>query len=247
MVAIPPGFDWDEIAFQFDLDALHARGPAALRQVFDRLASAHLLHAEIRGLVRELSTEEAEWVSRFERFDFTTEPEASSCLRALLAPYFVLRAEVGCRHLLAGNRLKVDFLARPKPGVDFPFDWFGIEVKRGARHGAYNRGLRQAVDDAACVVDDDRVARLAGERIQRVFLFPGVPDLIDDHPSEAYWVNRFVGLFHVGMIYVGRHFGRDDLYFMMSADRVWSSNWGAIGRPHNIRQRVASGVLRIVK
>jgi len=33
----------------------------------------------------------------------------------------------------------------------------------------------------------------------------------------------------------------------MSADRQWSSNYGPIQRRHNVRQRVGSGVLRVVK
>jgi hypothetical protein len=172
---------------------------------------------------------------------FTTEREASEYLVALLQPYFVLRSEIGCKHLIAGNRLRIDFVGRPCDGVDFPFEWFGIEVKRPCRGGDYNRAIRQAVDYTHCVVDDARVERINGQRIERCYLFPGLPD-----EGDAYWVNRLAGLFHGGMIRVRRTWNRDDTYFVTSADRQWSSDHGPIQRKHNTRQRVGSGALRLV-
>lgn len=185
--------------------------------------------------------------AEFTGFDFAAEADASNYIRELLAPFFVLKREIACKHLVAGNRLRIDFLGRPRPAIDFPFDWFGIEVKRSVVHGEYNRALRQAIDYTFCAVEDDRVARVNGCRIERVYLFPGLPDTVDGQIGDAYWVNRLAGQFHVGMIYVRQWRRGRAVYFTMSADRQWSSNHGPIQRPHNVRQRVGSGVLRVVK
>jgi hypothetical protein len=186
-------------------------------------------------------------IGEFTLFDFASEDIAKAYLEELLRPHFVLRREIECKHLIAGNRLRIDYVGRPKEDIDFPFDWFGIEIKRSCRGGDYNRAIKQAVDYTFCEIDDDQVARIKGRRIERVYLFPGLPDHVGQAIGPAFWVNRLAGLFHVGMIYVRRYWGRDETYFVTSADRQWSSDRGAITRKHNVRQRVGSGVLRVIK
>lgn len=185
-------------------------------------------------------------------FRFKTEQEARAHLREMLRPYFVIYREVWCRHLISGNRLRIDYVARPLPLIDFPFAWFGLEVKTGVQGREYNLALKQCIDYTHCEITDDRpgLARIKGERIERVYLFPGLPDTFQYGPDGAVFsVNRLAGLFHVGLIYQRQdwHSGQVEPYFLCSSDRQWSPTMGSIRRPHNIRQRVGSGVLRVVK
>jgi hypothetical protein len=179
--------------------------------------------------------------------DFADESTAKRYLETLLTPFFLLKREVWCRHLLAGNRLRIDYVARPQT-VEFPFDWFGIEVKRSCQSGGlYNQALKQAIDYTACVIDDTRptLARINGNRIERVYVFPARGDNRDLYGStrelhEAFWVNRLAGRFHVGMIY--EMF--DGPAFFACADKQWSVTYGPRASKHNSRQLVGSGAKR---
>ena len=154
-------------------------------------------------------------------FDFASEDDAKSYLQGLLHPYFVLQAEVWCRHKIAGNRLRIDYLGKPRPEVDFPFDWFGLEVKRECRHGTYNQALQQALDYTFCAIEDTRplLSRINGQRIERVYLFPGLAD--NANPEWGYAaLNRFVGRYHIGLIYVDQH-NPQRVAFYACADRQW--------------------------
>jgi hypothetical protein len=165
--------------------------------------------------------------------DFPDENTAKRYLEALLAPYFLLKREVWCRHLLAGNRLRINYVAPPK-SIEFPFDWFGVEVKRSCQSGGlYNQSLKQAIDYTFCLIDDTRpdLTRINGSWIERVYAFSARGDSPDGNTRElheAFWVNRLAGKFHVGMIYY--------------ADEQWSAIWGPRASKQNSRQVVGSGV-----
>ena len=185
--------------------------------------------------------------SRFLRLRFKTEAHAKAYLRERLKPYFAIQWEIECQHLLAGNTLYIDYVARPLPGIDFPFPWFGGEIKRGGEGiGDYNRSVKQCIDYTQCKIIDPRVPTIYDKRIERVYLFPGMPE---NGVDPYYGVNRLAGLFHVGMIYFHRDFHSRQVepHLLTSADRQWSPTAGAIARKHNVRQRVGSGVLRVVK
>lgn len=177
-------------------------------------------------------------------FSFTTEADADAWLRPRLEPHFKLVPQVRIRHLIADNILVIDYLARPLYN-DFPFPWFGVELKKSLRGGDYNQALKQCVDYTHCEVIDHRLPRLLNRRIERVYLFPGLPDDFNKPGPTPFWLNRFVGRFHVGLIYFNDYKG---LHFTACSDPQWSENNGPITRPHNIRHRVGSGVhLRVVK
>lgn len=181
----------------------------------------------------------------FQTFSFASEAEADAYLQNLLQPYFHLLPQVELQHLAAKNKPKIDYLARPLPGADFPFRWFGIEVKKSVSGGDYNRALKQAINYTECAVIDERAPKINGQRIENVYLFPGLPDNHGAAGFTPFWLNRFVGLFHVGLIYAKRdRWGTDYPYFMCSSDRQWSAERGAITRKHNIRNLIASGVPR---
>lgn len=184
--------------------------------------------------------------------DFISEDAAGQYLERLLRPHFAFIREV---RLELGNEqnLYIDYLARPRDDNDyiahrdrnnlpFPFDFFGIEIKRGYRDsgiGDYNRALKQAIDYTQATINDPRTHRFNAKRLERVYVWPGLPD----HYRGLYFggVNRLAGLFHVGMIYEDQSQG---LCFAASADRQWSVRYGAIRRKHNTRHLVGSGVQR---
>jgi hypothetical protein len=166
----------------------------------------------------------------WERHDlqFKTEIMARAHLENLLEPWFILEPEVELRYEDA-NRLRIDYLARPRPDSNFPYPWFGIECKRGfAGMGDYNDALKQAIDYTHSVVVDGRFDDLVNERVLRVFVFPGMPS--NENPKRpssmaALWaggVNRLAGKFHVGMIYERS----DGPLFEMSAVTQWSATYG---------------------
>ena len=179
---------------------------------------------------------------------FASEREAKRYLETLLDPYFRLQSEVWCRHLIAGNRLRIDYVAKPHPHVDFPFDWFGLECKRSVESGGdYNRLLQQPIDYAHCAIDDPRpvLERINGQRIPRVYVFPARGhdgDLFGDRREwhEAFWVNRLAGRFHVGCIYEIQGLPA----FYACADRQWSARFGPRLGKHNQRQLVGNGAVR---
>jgi len=178
------------------------------------------------------------------RHSFGDEVAAKAHLEGLLRPFFLLKREVWCRHLVAGNRLRIDYVGRPLL-IGFPFDWSGVEVKRSCDGGRlYNGTLKQAIDYTHCAIDDCRpdLGRINGMRIERVYVFPARGDdgdLSGDCRGmhEAFWVNRLAGKFHVGMIYEMY----DGPAFFACADKQWSPQGARAGK-HNSRQLVGSGV-----
>jgi hypothetical protein len=187
---------------------------------------------------------------------FDTEKEAKAYLERLLASYFVLQPKVWVRHLEAGNRLRVDYLGRPRPNIalPFPFASFAVECKRSCEStGLYNSALEQAVHYTRCIIDDPRpaLARINGHRIERVYVFParGPDDWFCDAADErhatkdcrnGFCVNRLAGRLHIGMI----HEIQGGPAFFASADRQWCTRYGARRAKHNSRQTVGNGALR---
>jgi hypothetical protein len=175
------------------------------------------------------------------RLSFPDEVAARTYLETLLDPYFVLKNEVWCRSLVANNQLRIDYVGRAKEGVEFPFDWFGVEVKRTCDGGGfYNSALNQAADYTNCVIDDPRwdLKRIYGRRIERVYVFPARPDYYMS--DEAYWVNRLIGKWHVGRIDDSRGYPA----FYTCADRQWCGRYGPRLGKHNTNQVLGSGVVR---
>ena len=89
-------------------------------------------------------------------------------------------------------------------------------------------------------------SRFAGERVERVFIYPGATEHRNDWVAG---VNRLAGLFHVGMIYEETRpwwNGRVVPFLYMSAMRVWSPhpNGSNTNRSHKQRQTIGSGVVR---
>jgi hypothetical protein len=153
--------------------------------------------------------------------EFETEIDACNTLEGLLVEWFELEREVEIEYR-EGQRLRIDYLVWPKDRVGFPYPHFGVEVKRGNYYGnmgAYIRALKQAIDYTDCRI---KAGRFSGQRIDRVFVFPGA----DDSDLGIGWaggVNRLAGLFHVGMIYQRRpwpEFSGIVPYFYLSAARV---------------------------
>jgi hypothetical protein len=176
---------------------------------------------------------------------FKTEVEASEALERLVRRWFEWEKEVSIE-FIEGQELRIDYLMWPKADVDFPYRMFGVEVKRGdySKMGSYLRPLKQAIDYTSCRVKGFRIgdeltsSRFAGERIERVFIFPGA----DGHSDS--WiggVNRLAGLFHVGMIYEDRW--RTGPSFYLSAMRVWNPD-GRTNLNHKRRQTIGSGIVR---
>jgi len=116
---------------------------------------------------------------------FESEAEARADLEALLGPWFILQAEVPC--WFGGQWLRIDYMASPRGDVDFPYDSFGVEVKRGYRgFNQYTAALKQAIDYTHCEVGD--------RRIGVVFVYPGTPR------EGAGGADRLAGQFRVGTI-----------------------------------------------
>jgi len=173
---------------------------------------------------------------------FATEDDARRYLEALLEPWFHLKREVGLRYPGTANRLRIDYLAKPKPATPFPFDLFGIECKRSNRAGEFNRAIKQAIDYCRCEIADQRptLGRLLGQRVERVYVFPAPGE---GHGYEGGWhggVERLGGLFHVGLITVRAGMP----VFSMSADRQWDPRAGPSAAKKHIRQLVGNGAAR---
>lgn len=118
---------------------------------------------------------------------FESEAEAKADLEALLDPWFILEAEVPC--WFGGQWLRIDYMASPRGDVDFPYDSFGVEVKRGFREfRQYTAALKQAIDYTNCEVGD--------RRIGVVFVYPGTPR----EGGMTGGADRLAGQFKVGTI-----------------------------------------------
>ncbi len=179
-------------------------------------------------------------------YEFKNEKAAETYLLDMLEPYFTLLPQCGLKHVETGQRLRIDFIAKPKRDSEFPFPLIGIEVKRGNYHyasQAYNRPLFQALDYTRCTLDDARVKKHAGERLQKVYLWPG---LFSKDGDSVWGVNRLIGLGHVGIILHAVRWGeaaKGEPQFWMCDERQWSP-----GRPrknaHKTRHTLGSGVAR---
>jgi len=175
---------------------------------------------------------------------FSDENAAKHYLENLLTPFFFLKFEMWCRHPRANNQLRVDYVAKAKPNVAFPFDWFCVEVKKScASGGAYNAAHKQVIDYTFCKIDDPRpdLARIDGARVERIYLFrKGADDDLtgaERGSHDAFWVNLLAGKFHVGMICEIRGLPA----FHACADRQSCPWHGARRSKHNTRQIVGSG------
>jgi hypothetical protein len=173
---------------------------------------------------------------------FENEIKACKALEQLLVKCFEWEKEVTIEYK-EGQRLRIDYLVWPKTGVDFPYPFFGVEVKRGTTDD-YIRGLRQAIDYTECRVigvelgDEMIASRFTGHRVDRVFVFPGVHSNLDSWISGA---NRLAGTFHVGMIYE-KH-GRVGPFFYISEIRVWD-RWSGTNRCAPKHKLIGSGTVR---
>ena len=177
--------------------------------------------------------------------EYRTERDAGRALRRLLRPYFFLLSECKLQHIETGQNLRLDFLVRPKPETDFPFDLFGVEVKRGkyGANRAYNQALWQAHDYTHCQVADKRAAKASGRRIERVYLFPGLPE---ESKRSVWATHRLIGMGHVGQILIQTKWPGiiENPAFYMCGDRQWCPHQGAHRGKHKTRQLVGSGVIR---
>ena len=168
---------------------------------------------------------------------FISEDAARQWLQPRLEPHFFLLPEV--RLKLGNNRLRIDWLAAPRPPNRFLYPFFGIELKRGLSDGGdYCAALHQSVDYTHATIDDRRCTKTFGMRLANVYLFPGMPDQWPSPEANMFRVNRLIGRFHVGLIYEHKWSG---LYFAMCADRQWTARDGPLARKHNTRNRVGSG------
>lgn len=173
------------------------------------------------------------------QLQFPSEAHAREALETLLEPWFTLVPEVWLT--LGHNKLRIDYLAQPHPGLEFPYPWFGIECKAGLGldMGEYNRALKQAIDYAGATVSDSRLPALWGKLVGQVFVFPGLHERGENGWLWPGSVNRLAGMFHVGMIYNNPWHG---LAFYMSAVRQWSHAMGSISEKMQRHiHRVGSG------
>lgn len=178
--------------------------------------------------------DERQMSSLSRRASFATEQEARESLESLLAPWFSLRPEVDC--LFESQWLRIDYVARPKMNVDFPYPEFGIEVKTGIYDGFrnYTGALKQAIDYTNCTID--------GRRLGVVFLFPGISDIHDDIGGMARGANRLAGMFKAGIIVPERWDGSPAIpRFEMSGGRLWDAKRGAVANPPR-KDRVGSTI-----
>jgi hypothetical protein len=178
---------------------------------------------------------------------FTTEKKAEAYLLKMLNPYFSLMPQCWLTHIETGQKLRIDFLAKPKKTCDFPYPIVGIEVKRGnysKADGVYNRALFQCLDYTRCTISDFRIKKHADERLEKVYLWPG---LDGNSHMTTFGANRLIGIGHVGTILERcsprRPFG--DPVFLMCEDRQWCGEKGARRAFHKTAMKLGSGIKRI--
>ena len=193
-------------------------------------------------------------------YKFETEKQAEQYLLRLLEPYFFTLPQCWLRHNETGQKLRIDFIAKPKKNCDFPYPLIGIECKRGAyteANQAYNKPLWQALDYTRCTLNDARVKVHAGERLEKVYLWPG---LRSKTGNSVWGVNRLIGIGHVGVILEApaqikrssfrlRHRAvrtkpfSTEPQFWMCDERQWSPG-RARKNAHKTRHTLGSGVNR---
>jgi hypothetical protein len=156
-----------------------------------------------------------------------SEVQLGAWLRETLGQSFYLTPEVWLRNPLCDANLRVDILAAPKR-EGFPFDLFGIEIKRfECEGGDYVSALAQCEDYRRCVVADFRHKDLCGLQLGAVFLFRGRRQLgvgrYDDSHQVRYGAIRAAGKRNVGEIVLHRWEG---LRFEISDNPVWTLSKG---------------------
>ncbi len=159
-----------------------------------------------------------------------TEPELSAWLRETLDPSFYLTPEVWLRNPLSDANLRIDFLAAPKRD-DFPFDLFGIEIKRHGCEGSdYVSALAQCEDYRRCVVADFNHKNVCGLQLGAVFLFRGQWQLgvgrYDDENAIRCGAIRAFGKRNVGEIVLHRY---QAVRFEICDQPIWTLSKGATG------------------
>lgn len=168
-----------------------------------------------------------------------TETENLAAVKATLDPHFHLVDEVWLRHPTSGIALRVDLVAIPRqPLLDagFPFDVWGIEVKRSDLGvGELTKAFKQCCDYAVCIIDDDRAKVCCGLNLAAVALYTGATT--DDsyrYATDAHGpLLRFLGKFNVGEL---RHHHWDGLQLAVSATPLWTSRNGLTGNGRKFPQ-----------
>lgn len=176
------------------------------------------------------------------RSRYETEKEAEAALVELLTPHFTLFPQVGLRHLITGQRFRIDFVGVPKLicGHDggnwacraFPADLVGFEVKASTyKVGEFTRATGQATDYMHSVVDDPRArVETQGRTLPFIFIFPAPFCAERSHEDETFGIERAVGQFNVGLVWheqlrPKRGF-TPGLEFTVSGERIWSEHAG---------------------
>jgi len=157
----------------------------------------------------------------------TTETELKLRLLHELEPYFDVTAEVWLRHPISSIDLRIDLVAVPRPPLDeqFPFPFFGIEVKTDSSDfGKRTHAFKQCLDYKQCVINDKRLTSLRSLNLPCIALYRGRSRRVrlDEDKTESLLV-RLVGKFNVGEL---EHGDFDGLMLLVSAERIWCAQRG---------------------
>lgn len=166
---------------------------------------------------------------------FATERLASAELFKMLSPYFQLVPEVRLIHH-DGSKLRIDYVALVREGVEFRTPIFGIEVKVDYHDFKdYTHSLKQCIDYRHSLIDDARSKIYRGQALPFVFLWPDVRD-VRDGETYAEWAKgaeRVAGKFNVGLIRHKQLWDGDQVIeFMLSGGAFWRSQSGNYGNAH---------------
>lgn len=176
-----------------------------------------------------------------------TEAINTAAIRRTLEPHFYIVSEVWLRHPVSGLHLRVDLVALPRrPLLDagFPFDVWGIEIKRSDLGMAQlTRSFKQCVDYGACIIDDDRAVACRGLNLAAVALYSGQM-AARRHSADEGLLMRMLGKFNVGLLRPpasDAHWEQTSLE--ISDEKVWGSKEGVtgLGRKWPVTRRVGNG------
>lgn len=133
---------------------------------------------------------------------------------------------------LDGTKLRIDYIAVPRPELQFPAPFVGIELKRGySQFRDFSKALKQCVDYRHSVIADARSTKSQGMTPPFVFLYP---PLAGENEQSVYagmeaGAVRFAGQFNVGILRESRSYWSPEpvIRFEIAATRLWSNNYGA--------------------